>query len=183
MHVVTSSDSTDDLDLVRAALTGDRQAFVVLVKRYDADTRAVAYATAGPHGPFEDAMQEALIKAYRSLGTFRQGTNFRAWLCRIVHNAAIDQIRRTKKLVPMADVEPTPSTADIGTHVATSIDVAHALQLLPDHLRAAVMLVDVEGYDYPAAADVLGIPRGTVASRVSKARSELRKTLSKDQNQ
>lgn len=169
---------SSDQQLIEATLAGDRPAFVELVKRHDAATRSVAFSTVGPNGPIEDVLQEGLLKAYRSLHTFRDSTNFRSWLCKIVHNAAIDLVRRDKKVTPIDSAEPVAVTPELSNEIIDRLNLIAALERLPMHYRAAVMLVDVEGFDYETAAAMLGVPRGTIASRINKAHKTLREYLS-----
>jgi RNA polymerase sigma-70 factor (ECF subfamily) len=172
--------NTEDDALVAASLSGNTKAFVELIKRYDNATRATAYATVGPNGPFEDALQEGLLKAYRSLTTYRIGTNFRGWLCRIVHNAAIDQVRQFTKVTPISDGFDflQPPTPPIDDRVIDQLTLRNAVDALPQKQREVLMLVDVEGFDYDTTAEILNAPVGTIASRLNSARTALRLTLS-----
>ena len=172
------TDATDDT-LVAASLAGDTGAFVELVKRHDRATRAAAHAAIGPNGPLDDALQEGLLKAYKSLASYRTGTNFRGWLCRVVRNAALDQARQMKRVTPMGDrtkflQSPTPS---IDNNIVNRLALRNAISTLPPKQREVLILIDVEGFDYGSAAEMLDIPVGTIASRLNSARGTLRIAL------
>jgi RNA polymerase sigma-70 factor, ECF subfamily len=128
----------------------------------------------------DDALQDAYLKAFRALPSFRSESSVASWLYRIVYNSCLDQLRRARvrghasleDLVEPPD--PRPDPADVATH---RHDLAAALASLPPDMRAAVLLVDAEGLDYQEAAEVLGVARGTVASRLNRARAHLRSAL------
>jgi RNA polymerase sigma-70 factor, ECF subfamily len=157
----------------------DRSAFTDLLRRHDAAMRGLAYKLlGGDRDRMDDVLQDAYLKAFRSLGSFRADADFATWLYRIVHNACIDDLRRAKPVVPLSVLADTPSTAAGPERRAAAADaVQRALNALNTDQRAAVLLVDGEGLDLQAAADVLGVPTGTVASRVSRARAAMRASL------
>jgi RNA polymerase sigma-70 factor (ECF subfamily) len=130
-----------------------------------------------------DALQEAMISAFRRAAEFRGEAAVTTWLHRIVVNACLDQLRRraARPTVPAEDEAtldvlgqrlggpaPDPTSAS-----DTALDVAAALQLLPDGQRAALVLVDMLGYSVGVAADVLGVSPGTVKSRCARGRARL----------
>lgn len=166
-----------------AAVAGDRSAFGQVVTHYDHRLRALAWRLLGDRTAMDDALQEAYVRAYRSLGGFRHGSAPGTWLHRITYNVCIDELRRRNRqrtspsdaLVAEADPGPPPDAV-----VAERSDLATALATLPPDQRAAVLLVDAQGYDYAAAAEVLGIATGTVASRLFRARAALRLALADD---
>lgn len=162
------------------ARKGDAEAFAVVVRHYDPALRALAYRLLGTRDRMDDALQEAYVKAFRALPRFRGQSQLGTWLHRIVFNACLDELNRLRRAgtVPLDDVAdavaPLPDHAD---RVASRERLEHALALLTPHDRAAVVLVDGQGFDYRAAAEVLGIPAGTVASRLNRARAVLRDAL------
>ncbi len=128
----------------------------------------------------EEAVQEAFATALQRIGDFRGEARIGTWLHRIVFNACLDELGRLRRVdaVPLEDapetLAPGPDHAD---RLAGREQLEDALASLPPHDRAAVLLVDGQGFDYAAAAEVLGIPAGTVASRLNRARATLRRAL------
>ena len=163
-----------------AAITGDQAAFARVIAHYDPRLRALAWRLLGDRSAMDDALQETYIRTYRSLPGFRHGSAPGTWLHRITYNVCIDELRRRSRrptspfddLVAEADPGPAPDTMVVERSV-----LATALAALPPDQRAAVLLVDAEGYDYADAGEVLGVPAGTVASRLSRARATLRHAL------
>ena len=168
-----------------AARTFEHAAFTAMVEDHDRGLRSLAYRLLGADRErMDDVLQEAYVKAYRSLSSFRGDASPHTWLYRIVYNACLDDLRRrARRVVPLAldAVADRPvSGPDPGDRVALRRRLAGALSELPVDQRAAVLLVDVEGFDYAAAGDVLGVPPGTVGSRLSRARAALRLALASD---
>jgi RNA polymerase sigma-70 factor (ECF subfamily) len=159
--------------------------------------RAVVYRLArillGDGPTADDLVQDAMLKAYRAIGGFREGTDVRAWLRAIVRNARVDRLRAERphqalSLDDAADV--TDLTADAAAAGTADWDdpesllaafsdqqVIDALQQLPEEIRWTLLLVDVEQVDHAEAAEVLGVPVGTVKSRTSRGRAMLRAAL------
>jgi RNA polymerase sigma-70 factor (ECF subfamily) len=162
----------DDRALLRAHAEGDRDAFTVLVRRHRDRLWAVALRTLGDREEAADALQEALISAYRSAGRFRGDSAVTTWLHRIVVNACLDRIRRrnVRPTVPLTDTEPRP-VAPVDSD--TALDVRAALAQLPVEQRTALVLVDVQGYPVAEAAAILGVAEGTVKSRCARGRARL----------
>jgi RNA polymerase sigma-70 factor (ECF subfamily) len=143
----------------------------------------------------EDLVQETYLKAYRAFGGFQEGTNLRAWLYRILTNTFIN-IYRAKKRRPdesnLDDVEDLYLYRRLGALEAaqagrsaedevldsfTETEVKSALEALPEQFRMAVLLADVEGFQYKEIAEILDIPIGTVMSRLHRGRRALQKSL------
>ena len=133
----------------------------------------------------EDLVQETFLRAWRSLHAYRAGTNPKAWLFRILHNAHIDRYRAATRAVPTVDeiegqdpafvVHATPES--VVADAVMEAWVRDALMKLPEVFRACVVLADLEGFSYQKIADTLGIPRGTVMSRLFRGRRAMRKAL------
>jgi RNA polymerase sigma-70 factor (ECF subfamily) len=157
---------------------GDPEAFAIVVRHYDPALRALAYRLVGDRDRMDDALQEAYVKAFRALQGFRGRSRLGTWLHRIVFNACLDELRREPppSVVPLDDTAGAV-TADHADLVAGREELEQALAELTPHDRAVVVLVDSQGFDYHAAAEVLGIPPGTVASRLNRARAVLRRAL------
>ncbi len=174
-----------DADLVALVLDGDQRAFADLVRRYDDRLRGVAFKLLGDRHRMDDAMQEAYVRVFRSLPTFRRDAELGSWLYRIVYNTCIDELRRAgRRPLPVDTSEamwdsatpaPGPERA-----VTASEAAMRALAILPDDQRATVLLVDGEGFDNVTAAAVLGVAPGTVASRLSRGRAAMRQALGEE---
>lgn len=167
--------------LLDRARRGDQEAFAAVIRHYDPGLRTLAYRLLGDHYRMDDALQEAYVKAFRALPGFRGDSKLGTWLYRIAYNACLDELKRSQRVVqlPLEEVdEPAGSWPDPGEAVAQRHDLAQALAALPPDERAAVLLVDAQGFDYKDAASVLGVPAGTVASRLSRARAALRRAVS-----
>jgi RNA polymerase sigma-70 factor (ECF subfamily) len=143
----------------------------------------VAYRLTGNHHDAQDLVQEVLLRVRRGLGTYRPGS-MEAWLGRITTNAFLDDVRRRRRR-PSVTVPDVPESAESG---ALAADDALAREALPDHVtralrglpedyRAAVVLCDVVGLHYDEIADELGVPVGTVRSRIHRGRALLKRTL------
>jgi RNA polymerase sigma-70 factor, ECF subfamily len=144
---------------------------------------AVALRTLHDPDDAADALQDAMISAFRRAGSFRGDAAVTTWLHRIVVNACLDHLRRkaSKPTVPADDEAVLDALgqraggppADPTSASDTALDVGAALQLLPDEQRAALVLVDMLGYSVATAAEVLGVSPGTVKSRCSRGRARL----------
>jgi RNA polymerase sigma-70 factor (ECF subfamily) len=170
----------EELDPVTAARVcrGDERAFAALVRHYDAGLRRLAFRLLGDRGRMDDALQEAYVSAYRALPRFRGDASLGTWLYRIAYNACLDELKRTRAVV---DLDSVRDRAHPGADPIEALSIRHtlagALAELPLEDRAAVLLVDADGFDYRGAAEVLGVPEGTVASRLNRARAALRQAL------
>jgi RNA polymerase sigma-70 factor, ECF subfamily len=167
--------------LLDRARRGDQEAFAAVIRHYDPGLRTLAYRLLGDRDGMDDALQEAYVKAFRALPRFRGDSKLGTWLYRIAYNACLDELKRAHLVVqlPLEEIAgPAGSWPDPGEAVAQRHDLAQALAALPPDERAAVLLVDAQGFDYKDAASVLGVPAGTVASRLSRARAALRRAVS-----
>ena len=171
----------DDDALVEQARDGRRRAFSELVRRYQAVVYRSCYRILGDREDAKDASQEAFIRAYRKLGTFRGRSTFKTWMLRVAVNVSLNE--RGRRKLPRADVSfaesvagPESPEADLMTSEAAT-QVHRALQLVrPDH-RAAIVLRDLEGLTYRETAEVLGITEGTAKSWVHRGREGLKGLL------
>ena len=164
----------DDRRLLAAHAAGDRFAFGRLVARHQDRLWAVAVRTLGDREEAADALQDALLSAYRAAGSYRGDARVTTWLHRIVVNACLDRVRRraVRATVPLPEQErPDPRDA-LGAR-ETALELEAALAGLPVDQRTAILLVDVQGLPVAEAAAVLGVPTGTVKSRCSRGRARL----------
>lgn len=172
------SSGPSDAGLLDAHLAGDPDAFGELVRRHRDVLWAVALRTTGNPADAEDAVQEALVSALRSVERFERRSAVRTWLYRIVVNASLDRLRRhAARPASSLDGVDVPTGVDEADRAATRMDVMSALQTLSPGQRAAVVLVHIEGMSVAEAAEVLDLPEGTVKSRCSRARAQLAQVL------
>lgn len=185
-HPAASADrlaALGDDELLRAHVDGDTHAFAELFHRHRDRLWAVALRTLADREEAADALQDALLSAHRAAARFRGDSAVTTWLHRIVVNACLDRIRRQQAhpTVPLPDGNrasetgrsPGPEPAAPAADHDTVLVVRHALAQLPAEQRAALILVDVQGYPVVEAAAILGVPEGTVKSRCARGRARL----------
>lgn len=164
---------------MEAAQAGDREALDLLLRRHHDRIHAVCRRLTGNDADASDAAQEALISIVRALPRYDARARFGTWTYRIAVNASLDELRRRKRrALPVDDVSTAASAVldggSLGTeHVADRVDIDAALLELAPEFRAPVVLRDLCGLDYAEIAEVLGLPAGTVRSRISRGRSTL----------
>ncbi len=171
----------DDAALLAAHVAGDPQAFATLVARHRDRLWAVALRTMRDPDDAADALQDAYIAAFRRAGTFRGESAVTTWLHRIVVNACLDRLRRARSrtsetLPDDPDRSPELSAPMIEDPIEAKEQqsmVAAALATLNPDQRAALVLVDMEGYSVDEAAQLLGCAPGTVKSRCARGRARL----------
>jgi len=166
-----------DVELLAAHVAGDRDAFATLVSRHRDRLWAVALRTVGNPDDAADALQDALLSAHRASSGFRGDSAVTTWLHRIVVNACLDLLRRRKArpTVPLPEHDsalPADPSDPLGRR-EWALEIERALQTLPPDQRAALVLVDVEGYSVEDAAAMLQCPTGTIKSRCARARAKL----------
>lgn len=162
---------------VARARRGDEHAFAALVRHYDEGLRALAFRLLGDRTRMDDALQEAYVRAYRALPRFRGDAALGTWLYRIAYNACLDELRRTRDVVGLDAARERAHEPEPLDGISAREALGAALGTLEPEERAAVLLVDAQGFDYRSAGEILGVPEGTVASRLSRARAELRAAL------
>lgn len=184
--------STPEKTLIRAAQRGDLNAFNLLVLRYQNLLFGIALRLLNDEDTAADAVQEALISAFRRFNTFR-GDSLKSWLARVVVNACYDEMRKKRRQNTM----PLEQLNSDGDEIETSywlVDpqadpevqyesselekaIQNSLNKLPPIYRLVLVLVDVEGLSYEEAASAAGVPVGTVKSRLARARLQMQKSL------
>ncbi|MDG2039419.1 MAG: sigma-70 family RNA polymerase sigma factor [Ilumatobacter sp.] len=176
-----------------AAQAGDRFALDQLLRRHYDRIHAVTRRIAGPTRDADDATQEAMIKIVRSLPKFDGRSSFATWAYRIATNAALDELRKRRRRPDLRSIrddeasnagfEPIDEMSErrIGS-IADRLALDDALAGLPEDYRSAVVLRDVGDLDYAEIADVLGVPVGTVKSRIARGRRLLAKELRLDKH-
>jgi RNA polymerase sigma-70 factor (ECF subfamily) len=177
-----------DEDLVAAFQGGDTSAFDLLVVRWDRRLRAALYRLVGSHDEARDLTQEAFLKAYRAMGTFKLEARFSSWLYQIALNAARDRLRRrrTRADVSLDSIEET-ADRPLGRPDRTAFElvesrdlsrlVAAAVAALPDEQREVVVLKEYQGLTFAEIAEALGVPLSTVKTRLYRGLGQLRLRL------
>ena len=173
--------------LIEGCLKGDQDAWNLIVTRYWRKVFNVAYKFVGRHDMAEDLTQEIFLKIFKALGTFDRRANFQTWLISVSRNLCIDHYRSVRKeremvdrSVDAADVSPVSGEPDALVTLERGDRRAmlhRALARLPDTLRAAVLLRDIQELSYQEIADRLALPEGTVKSRINRGRKELTRQI------
>jgi RNA polymerase sigma-70 factor (ECF subfamily) len=170
-----------DRDLLRQHVQGDTEAFGALFLRHRERLWAVALRTLGDQEEAADALQDAMISAFRRAADFRGESAVTTWLHRIVVNACLDRIRRRAARPAASGMDEQTldvlaqgsALADPGIDKDTALDVLAALRTLAPEQRAALVMVDMLGYPVADTAAILGISPGTVKSRCARGRARL----------
>ena len=175
-----------DLELVKRVQDGDKSAFDLLVLKYQHRIGAVIGRFVPDYAESQDIAQESFIRAYRAIANFRGDSQFYTWLYRIAVNTCLDYKKKSRPeqaedesvIDDLASTEPSPEQRYQSKEIGQSIQLA--LQKLPESLRAAIVLKEIEDLSYEEIAEVLHTSMGTVKSRISRAREELRRLLQKE---
>jgi len=168
-----------DIELLRRHVAGDSEAFGELFRRHRDRLWAVALRTVGDPEEAGDALQDAMISAFRRAGDFRGDAAVTTWLHRIVVNACLDRLRRkaARPAVSAGDEQAfealVAQDSDPARTTDTRLDIHAALQILPPQQRAALLVVDMLGFSVADAAIILDTSQGTVKSRCARARARL----------
>jgi RNA polymerase sigma-70 factor (ECF subfamily) len=173
--------------LVASAAAGSRDAFDELVVRHQMRIYKLARMLTGGDADAEDLVQETFVRAFRGIGRFRGESSFNTWLHRIALNVIKSYLSRRSRQVQIAPSPPgdesdalvdrVPSNEDLETATVQRDAIDRALATLPEELRLLVTLRDVQGLEYHEIATLVGLPIGTVESRVFRARQRLRPLL------
>ena len=177
------ADAPRDEDLVRRFLSGDRAAFAALVERHERRVYNLALRMTGREEDARDATQEAFLTVLKKLSSFRGEAAFTTWLHRVTVNACYDLLRKRQRapLLERGDddlpaIEPPPA-ADHAETSDLSIDVRRALIEVPEDFRVVMILHDVQDLPREEVAAIIGIPVGTVKSRLHRGRIALARAL------
>lgn len=178
----------DEGKLLARAMKGDSQAFSTLMAGQESRMYAVALRMCANHEDAQDCMQEAMIRIYRAISGFKGQSSFSTWVYRVTMNTCLDELRRSKRRKASsldekletgwspADDMDTPEHHALRSEQRREIE--RAIAELPEDMRAAVVLRDVQGCAYDEIADILGTNVGTIKSRISRGRAKLREILS-----
>src|SRR6476469_4676318 len=178
--------------LIEQCLTGDQVAWEMIVRQHWRKVFNVAYKFVGTHDEAEDLTQDIFLKIFKALATFDRRANFQTWIISISRNLCIDHYRsvRKERQTIARDVDSTelqPATTERGPyaqaeHQDLRAQLRQALETLPMTLRTAVVLRDLQELSYQEIADRLGLPEGTVKSRINRGRIELAHQLKRVQD-
>ena len=178
-----------DNELVVRCLRQDETAWQILVERHSHRVLNIAYQFTGRREEAEEVAQEIFLRVFRSLHRFDQNTSFLPWLVRVSRNLCIDEYRsRAREKAALVGEEPDPErTADRRSSPEQSLHereqeacIGRALQRLPEDLRVALVLRDLQGLSYSEIAASMRVAEGTVKSRIHRARLELAEVLAKE---
>lgn len=167
-----------DEDLIALFDAGDPSAFEELVRRHEQRIYNLCLRMLGKPEDAHDATQEAFLAALRKLSAFRGDARFSTWLHRIAVNACYDILRRRQRRPEEAlPEEPGPAPGDMAESAAEAVDVQAALLGIPEEFRAVLILRDVQDVAYEDIAEILGVPVGTVKSRLHRGRMAMGRLL------
>jgi RNA polymerase sigma-70 factor (ECF subfamily) len=185
-----STEAGDAIEaLIQRCLQGDQVAWEQIVRQYWRKVFNVAYKFVGKHDEAEDLTQDIFLKIFKSLDTFDRRANFQTWLISISRNLCIDHYRSVRKERETIDRdvdanELSPASVDPGPIAALEqrdrvVLLRGALAELPETLRTAVLMRDIQEMSYQEIADKLHLPEGTVKSRINRGRTELARHVKK----
>jgi RNA polymerase sigma-70 factor (ECF subfamily) len=181
--------NADSNALIERCLQGDQLAWEAIVRQYWRRVFNVAYKFVGRHDEAEDLTQDVFLKVFKSLGTFDRRANFQTWLVSVSRNLCIDHYRSVRKERETIDRDVnaddlSPISVEINPHVALerrdlAQELRRALDELPETLRTAVVMRDIQELSYQEIADHLHLPEGTVKSRINRGRHELARQITR----
>lgn len=162
--------------LEKLACTGDSQAFSRLIKLVDGDLRGVAWNIVRDSSALDDIMQDTYIKAFKSVKNFNQNSSMKTWLYTICYRTALDYIKSEDKHSHVElDTDVLDSSKSVDNSVIDSLSLKKVLDILEPDSRSLLYLVSCLGYSYDEVAQISGFSRGTVASKVSRAKEMIRR--------
>jgi RNA polymerase sigma-70 factor (ECF subfamily) len=173
--------------LIHRCLQGDQLAWDAIVQQHRRKVFNVAYKFVGRHEEAEDLTQDIFLKIFKSLGTFDRRANFQTWLISVSRNLCIDHYRSVRQERQAIDHQVDPNELSPVAHEPGPIAaleqqdrvalLREALASLPESLRTAVLMRDIQELTYQEIADQLGLPEGTVKSRINRGRTELARQI------
>ena len=177
----------NERDMIERASRGDAAAFNRLMEQHERRMYAVAPRMCGNREDAQDCLQEAMLRVYRAIGGFKGQSSFSTWVYRITMNTCLDELRRKKNrqstsldsLLDMgwspSDDTNAPEKQAIRSELRRNLN--RAIQELPEEMRSAVVLRDIQGFSYEEIAHMLEINVGTIKSRISRGREKLREKM------
>jgi RNA polymerase sigma-70 factor (ECF subfamily) len=175
------ANAPEQVELLRRAQAGDKAAFERLISPHMNRFYGLAYQIMGNAEDAADVTQDAMIKAYRALGTYRGDAEVFTWIARIIRNTALDELKRAvrKHEDPVDIIPETPIHTLERKAEETELQqlMGEAIEGLSNKLRDPLVMYDIEGYSYEEIAGILDINIGTVKSRLNRARESLKTKL------
>ncbi len=187
----------DENILVKKAINGDNSAFEMLMEKHMGIIYNIALRMTANQDDAEDMTQEIMIKIFRSLSSFKGNSKFSTWIYRVAVNTCLDELKKKKNKKHLSlDAEisgddgenqieikdDSPSPEKLAEQNELRDMVAAAVKLLSDEHRAVIVLRDIRGMSYSEIAEILGCSDGTVKSRISRERAQLKMILEKEYN-
>ena len=179
----------EDNFLIKQAIRGDAYAFEQLMRKHESRMYSVAVRMCGNREDAQDCVQDAMLRIYRALDRFKGQSSFSTWVYRITMNTCLDELRRRKvrastSLDTLLESGWSPTDeADTPEHHAIDAErrkaLSGAIQSLPEDMRSAIVLREMQGLSYEEISDVLSVNVGTIKSRISRGREKLRQLISK----
>ena len=190
LPVIPPSEAPREIEaIIQRCLQGDELAWNTIVEQYRRKVFNVAYKFVGRHEEAEDLTQDIFIKIFKSLGTFDRRANFQTWLISVSRNLCIDHYRSVRQERQTIDYQVDPNELSPVAHEPGPIAaieqqdrvllLREALAALPESLRKAVLMRDIQELTYQEIADKLHLPEGTVKSRINRGRTELARQIRK----
>jgi RNA polymerase sigma-70 factor (ECF subfamily) len=190
LPVIPPSEAPREIEaIIQRCLQGDELAWNTIVQQYRRKVFNVAYKFVGRHEEAEDLTQDIFIKIFKSLGTFDRRANFQTWLISVSRNLCIDHYRSVRQERQAIDHQIDPNELSPVAHEPGPIAaieqqdrvllLREALAALPESLRKAVLMRDIQELTYQEIADKLHLPEGTVKSRINRGRTELARQIRK----
>lgn len=177
-------------DLIKKCKKGNREAFNNLFEAYQSKVVNIAYGMLSNREDAYDAAQEVFVRVYRNISSFKEEASFNTWLYRIITNVCSDILRKRQKnskVISISNMSDEENDIDIPDDSPTPEEnielterqraVKDAISQLREEYRVVITMCDIEGMSYDDIADMLGVPKGTVKSRINRARSSLKKIL------
>lgn len=187
---MTDREKYMEKELVTKVKNGDTDAFERIIKLYEKKICSVIYYMVKNENVVEDIAQEVFIKLYKNISKFNEQSSLYTWIYRITVNACYDQIKKERKItyinnhIETEDGEQEIEIEDEKQNVSDIIEkrmekemLIRAIKMLPDEARALIVLRDIRGFTYWEIADMLKLKLGTVKSKISRARSQLKQLL------
>lgn len=171
-----------DEELIDVSVAGNGQAFKELVRRYESLVVATISAMIGPCAEVDDISQETFIRFYRSLAKFRKDSSVKTYITRIAINRAIEELKKRKRRSFFFSQQPIEELNIVDEQAKGGYDDSHeilmrALRKLDAKARSVIVLRLIDGYSTRETAKILGVPQGTVLSRLARAQEKLEKLL------
>jgi RNA polymerase sigma-70 factor, ECF subfamily len=168
---------TSDAELIERAKRAEPVAMRLIYERYAKRVFTTVRRIAGDDSTAEDCAQEAWVRAFRALPTFRGEAKFGTWLLRIAMNQALSIVRRRSRRPPEEPLDPLYAAATVEVDVLDQLRLERALQRLPDGMRKILVLHDVQGFTHEEIATIMGNTPSTCRSQLFKARARMREIL------